>query len=207
MISTWKVTIIKLEYEFGAVTCIDSIINLPEVIPVENAKSQTVANAFEDHWLICYPKPRKCVHDNDNEFIGPEFLQMLQRNNITSVPITVKNHQSNAVVERLHQTPKTTIAVSLQENPPVSYEEVSSLIQCKCVAAQFSIRATIHSQIKSSPGEMAFGRHVLYPFSKQIDWKQILNRKQDLVDKTNFKENTKRKYYDYKEGELIIILN
>ena len=54
---------------------------------------------------------------------------------------------------------------------------------------------------------MAFGRHVLYPFSKQIDWKQILNRKQDLVDKTNFKENTKRKYYDYKEGELIIILN
>ena len=54
---------------------------------------------------------------------------------------------------------------------------------------------------------MAFGRHMLYPFSKQIDWEQILNRKQDLVDKTNFKENAKRKYHDYKEGDLILILN
>ena len=54
---------------------------------------------------------------------------------------------------------------------------------------------------------MAFGRHMLYPISKQIDWNQILNRKQDLVDKINFKENAKRKYYDYKEGDLILILN
>ena len=54
---------------------------------------------------------------------------------------------------------------------------------------------------------MAFGRHRLYPFSKQNDWKQILNQKQDLDDKTNFTENTKRKYYDYKECDLILILN
>ena len=54
---------------------------------------------------------------------------------------------------------------------------------------------------------MAFGRYMFYPFSKQINWKQNLNRKLDLVDKTNFKENAKRKYYDYKEGDLILILN
>ena len=91
MIGAWKVTINKFEYQFRAVTCIDAIINLPEVIPVENAKSQTVANTFEDHWLSPYPKPRKCVYDNGNEFLGSEFLQMLQRYNITSVPTTVKN--------------------------------------------------------------------------------------------------------------------
>ena len=128
MIGPWKATINKFEYHFRAVTCIDAAINLPEVIPVENAKSLTVANAFEDQWLSRYPKPRKCVHDNGNEFLGPEFLQMLQRNNITSGPTTVKNPQFNAVVERLHQTLKTTIALSLQENPPVSYEDVASLI-------------------------------------------------------------------------------
>ena len=113
MIYPWKVTINKFEYQFRAITCIDAIINLSEVIPVENTKSQTVTNTFEDHWLSRYPKPRKYVHDNGNDFLCPEFLQMLQRNNVTSVPTTVKNPQSNAVVEILHQTLKTTIAVSL----------------------------------------------------------------------------------------------
>ena len=128
MTGPWKVTINKFEYQFRAVTCIYAIINLPGVIPADNAKSQTVTNAFEDHWLSRYPKPRKFVNDNGNEVLGPEFLQMLHRNNITSVPTTVKNPQSNAVVERLHQTLKTTIVVSLEENLQVSCEEVASLL-------------------------------------------------------------------------------
>ena len=139
-IGPWKVVINNFEYQFRAVTCIAAIINLPEVIPVDNAKSKTVVNAFEDGWLSRYPRPRKCVHDNGNGFLGPEFLEMLSKNNIQSVPTTVKNPQSNAVVERLHQTLKTTIAISLNENPPTSFEEVSSLIHTKCASAQFAIK-------------------------------------------------------------------
>ena len=118
MIGPWKVSINDFEYQFRAVTCIDAIVNLSGVIPVVNARSKTVANAFEDGWLSRYPRPRKCIHDNGNEFLGPEFLHMLSRDNITSVPTTVKNPQTNAVVERLHQTLKTTIAISLKEKPP-----------------------------------------------------------------------------------------
>ena len=101
MIGPWKAIINNFEYQFRAATCIDAIINLPEVIPVEDTKSKTVAQAFEDNWLSRYPRPRFCVHDNGNEFLGPEFQQMLAKNNITSVPTTIKNPQSNAVVERL----------------------------------------------------------------------------------------------------------
>ena len=207
MIGPWKVIINSFEYQFRAVVCIDSIINLPEVIPVDNARSLTVANAFEDNWLSRYPKLRKCIHDNGNEFLGPEFLQMLSKNNIISVPTTVKNPQYNAVAERLHQTLKTTIAISLQENPPTSYEEVSSLIHRKCASAQFAIRATVNSHTKVSPGQLAFGRHMLYPFSKQIDWKQLLDCKQRIIEQANIKENSKRRFYDYKVGDLILILN
>ena len=45
----WKVNMNNFEYQFRAITCIDAIIKLPEVIPVDNARSQTVANAFGDH--------------------------------------------------------------------------------------------------------------------------------------------------------------
>ena len=82
MIGSWKVIVNNFEYQFRAVTCIDSIINMPEIIPVDNAKSNTVANAFEDGWLSRYPRPRKCIHNNGNEFLGPEFMQMLEKNNI-----------------------------------------------------------------------------------------------------------------------------
>ena len=91
MIGQWKVIVNNFEYQLRAVTCIDSIINLPEVIPVDNDKSKTVANAFDDGWLSRYPKPRKCIHDNGNEFLGPEFMGMLTKNSIQSVPTTVKN--------------------------------------------------------------------------------------------------------------------
>ena len=139
MIGQWKVTTSKFEYQFRALTYIDAIIDLPEVITVDNARSQIVFNVFEDHWLSCYPKSRKCVHDNGNEFLGPKFLQMLWKNKIVSVPTTVKTPQSHAMVERLHQTFKTAIAISLQKNPPVSYDEVATLIQRKCAAAQLFI--------------------------------------------------------------------
>ena len=73
---------------------------------MDNAKSKTVADAFKDGWLSRYPRPTKCIHANSNEFLGPKCMEMLAKNNIQSVPTTVKNPQSNAVVEMLHQTLK-----------------------------------------------------------------------------------------------------
>ena len=82
MIGPWRVTINQFEYEFRALTCIDSIIGLPEVIPVENATSSVVAQASENNWLSQYPAPSKCIHDNGNEFLGPAFSNMLRKNKI-----------------------------------------------------------------------------------------------------------------------------
>ena len=48
---------------------------------------------------------------------------------------------------------------------------------------------------------------MLYPFSKQVDWQQIMNRKQEIINAANIKENPKRKKIDYKVGNLILILN
>ena len=93
MIEPWKVEIKKFEYQFRALTYIDSIIGLPEVVPVDNATSLSVAQAFLDNWLSRYPAPLRCIHDNGNEFLGPAFFQMLQRNRIKSIPTTVKIHK------------------------------------------------------------------------------------------------------------------
>ena len=54
MIGPWKVNINYFEYQFRALTCIDTIIGLHEVIPVDNATSTAVSQAFEDNWLSRY---------------------------------------------------------------------------------------------------------------------------------------------------------
>ncbi len=43
----WKIIVCGTEYKFRALACIDSVICLPEIVPVHNATSKTVAEAFE----------------------------------------------------------------------------------------------------------------------------------------------------------------
>ena len=185
MICPWKVEINKFEYQFRALICIDSIIGLPEVIPVDNATSLTVAQAFEDNWLSHYPCPLRCSHENGNELLGPAFSLMLERNKLKSVPTTVKKSQANAIVKRMHQSISTMIAISLRENPPLKYEEVSTLVLRNCMAAQYSIQSTINMTLKHTPGELAFGRDMLLPVPSQINWQQLLQRKQNIIAQTN----------------------
>ena len=144
-----------------------------------------VAQAFEDNWLSRYPAPSKCVYDNGNEFLGPAFSSMLRKNKIKSVPTTVKNPQSNAILERMYQSISTMIAISLRKNPPNKFEEVSSLVNSKCMAAQYAIRATVNTTLKNTPAELAFRRNMLYPFPSKVDWSQLLKHKQERIHNIN----------------------
>ena len=56
------------------------------------------------------------------------------------------------------------LAISLKENPPNQFEEVSTLVHNKCMAAQYAIRGTVHTSLKNTPGELAFGRDMIHPF-------------------------------------------
>ena len=51
LIGPWKISINQFEYEFRALTCVDLVIGLPEVIPVDNVTSAVVSQAFENNWL------------------------------------------------------------------------------------------------------------------------------------------------------------
>ena len=79
MIGHWRISINQFEYQFHALTCIDPVICLHEVIPVTSASSKTVAEAFEDGWLSQYPTPTRCIHDNGNKFLGPAFTKCYKR--------------------------------------------------------------------------------------------------------------------------------
>ena len=64
LIGPWKIKIQQQELEFLALTCIDPVTNLLEIIRIDNKTANHVAQKFAQVWLSRYPRPLKCIHDN-----------------------------------------------------------------------------------------------------------------------------------------------
>jgi hypothetical protein len=76
----------------------------PEFFAIRNKTSYHIALLFDSEWLCCYPRPARVVYDNENEFVGQEFQELLESYGIKPVATTIRNPKSNGVVERVHLT-------------------------------------------------------------------------------------------------------
>jgi hypothetical protein len=65
LIGPWAITINHQELIFNALTCIDPVTNLTELVRIANKTSAHVAMRFENEWLSCYPCPLQCTHAED----------------------------------------------------------------------------------------------------------------------------------------------
>ena len=68
VIGTWKITVTAQAIEFRALTCVDTVTNLPEISRINNKTSEYIAMKFENDWLAQYPRPEHCLHGNGGEF-------------------------------------------------------------------------------------------------------------------------------------------
>ena len=118
LIGPWTIVISNTEYEFNALTSIDTTINSLEMSRVDEKTASHIRDKFEQYWLSRYPWPERCVHDNGGEFTGFEFQQLLSRCHINDVATTSRNPQANAICERMHQTIGNVLRTLLYTNPP-----------------------------------------------------------------------------------------
>ena len=103
LIGPWNVTLNGEVLSISALTCIDPVTNLTELVRLQNRTSSHVAFKFEQAWLSRYPRPVQCIHDQGTEFTGAPFQQLLDLFGIKDVPTSVANPQANSVCERMHQ--------------------------------------------------------------------------------------------------------
>ena len=76
-----------------------------EITQSDIATSDVVANKVEIAWLSRYPWPTEITYDHGSEFIGSEFQQLIKEEyDIEAKPSSKRNPQSNAILERIHQT-------------------------------------------------------------------------------------------------------
>ena len=85
------------------VTIIDPATGWFAIAQYDDKRSITVANVAEQEWFARYPWPNKITFDRGSEFIGQDFQNMVTEDyGLEKAPMTVRNPQANAIVERLH---------------------------------------------------------------------------------------------------------
>ena len=102
---------------------------------------------------------------------------------------TVKNPQSNAVAERLHQTVTNILRSTLYANPPDNQLEAELLVDTALQKAAYAMRATVHTTLKATPGSLVYQRDMILNIPVVADLLDITARRQQLIDERTMAEN------------------
>ena len=115
-----------------------------EIQQYDDKKSITVANIVGQEWLVSrYPWPTQITFDRGSEFIGQDFQKMIKEDYaVKAKPITVRNSQANAIVERVHQVIGNIIHPFELESNYLDEDDPWKGIRC---ATAFAVRATFHT--------------------------------------------------------------
>ena len=191
---------------FLALTIIDTVTNLVEIVLLDKKSAANVALQFQNTWLARYPRPIHLIYDQGSEFTGAAFQQMLYRTHINGRPITVKNPQANSICERMHQAVGNSLRVMTTYNPPQIIEDANQLVDTAIANAIFAARSSLHSGLQTTPGGLAFGRDMILDIPLIADLEFIQQNRQQLIDQRLIKQNLKRFSYDYIIGEKVLKL-
>jgi hypothetical protein len=193
----------KKELIFQAVTFIDPATGWFELKQCHTKKADEIANLVEQTWLSKYPWPEYITYDGGPEFKA-EFGDLLRNeySGIKTKPSSKRNPQANAILERAHGTIGNMIRTfELEEIDLDEDDPFSGLVS----AVGFAIRSTYHTTLQATPGQLVFGRDMIFPIQHVADWAHIKNRKQTLINKNNDRENAKRVDYDYVVGDAVLL--
>ncbi|KAL7484109.1 hypothetical protein ACHAW6_009750 [Cyclotella cf. meneghiniana] len=156
---------------------------------------------FNKQWLCCYPRPMECGHNNDNEFIGEEFQELLLSYDIKSKPTTVKNPTAQSVIERLHLTLGDNLRTSIYSDNDWQ-DDIDHLIQ----AVAWALHTTTQSNIPYNPGQLTFGMDMIFCQKIKVDWQLLKEKRRLQAIVNNDKENRNRRQHEYKVGNLVLIV-
>ena len=129
------------------VTMIDPATGWFEIHQYDDKRSISIANIVEQEWFSRYPWPTQVTFDRGSEFMGQDFIEMIMTDyGVKKKPITSRNPQANAIVERIHQVIGNMVrAFELEDS------EEDDPWKGILSAVAFAVRSTLHSTLKKTP--------------------------------------------------------
>ena len=143
------------------------------------------------------------VFDNGSEF-KKNFVPLLKDWTIKPKCTTIKNPQSNSLVERIHQVLRSTFLTKNLKEQELDYLDPFGEI---LASVAWAVRASYNSATDATPIQLVFGRDMLFDLKTLVNWKELSIRKQKLVDKANLRENKNKVDFDYQKEQKVYIKN
>ena len=140
-------------------------------------------------------------YDNGDEFKWL-FEELCENFGLTSKNTTDYNLQCNSALERVHQVLGNALRTFELEEQELDDENPWEPFM---TAVAYAIRSTYHTTLQATPGQIIFGRDMVLPVSMRTDWARVAQRKQDIVNKSNTRENRSRIKHVYKVGDKVLL--
>ena len=163
--------------------------------------SAMTSRLFNKCWLSRYPRAKYVIYDNGSEF-KLHFEGLCDSFSLQRSPSSVKNPQSNAILERQHAVIADCMrSSSLDMRDTVTPDDIDDFV----VNVAWALRSTYHTVLKTTPGAAIFGRDMMFDIPYLADWTEIGKRRQHLVSQNNARENKHRINFDYAVGQKVLI--
>lgn len=184
------------------ITMIDPATGWLEIREIKNKEATTMANIVEQTWLTRYPIPQILTFDKGTEFMA-EFAEMIENDyGIKRKGCTTRNPQSNAILERVHQTIGNMIRTFSKDNLDET-DPWGGILS----ATMFAVRATYHTTMQATPSQLVFGRDAILNTKFEANWALIKAQKQRMIEKNNKKENASRIPHTYQVNDMVLYKN
>jgi hypothetical protein len=189
---------------FHALTIIDMVTNLVEVVRVDNTTAANVASILKTLGLL--GTRNLCIASMTQE---ASFSDMIFSSCWTVMafkpgPPLRKIHK---LFERMHQAIGHSLRVlTTLTAPAAGVTTPTQLLDTAMANAMYATCCTYHSALKTTPGGLAFGRDMILNIPLVTDLELLQERRQQLIDQRLITANAKRFSYDYRVGDEVLKL-
>jgi transposase InsO family protein len=139
--------------------------------------------------------------------MGVDFQRVLTRFGIKDVPTSVRNPQSNAICERLHQSVGNALRVFISQGVPFNVGNIAELVDTALATALHAACSTIHRTLGTTPGGIVFNRDMFLNIPLLTDFAILQDKRQTVVDDNLRRANQRRRHHDYQPGDECLTID
>ena len=157
-IGPWTITVNKKPFHFYAMTMIEPVYHLLEIVPRLSNDSAESVRIFKQHWLARYPRPLRVINDAGPTF-KKDFQTLLLTTQIKVKTISPYTPTANSIIEHTHKAIAQVVRTLLDLKPPKTHHDATLLIQEAFATAMYAHRCASNRNLGGlSPGAVAFRR-------------------------------------------------
>ncbi|GFX21775.1 retrovirus-related Pol polyprotein from transposon 412 [Trichonephila clavipes] len=138
----------------------DHFTNWSELIPLQKASAQAIANALFENYISRYGATIPLISDNGPQFISELFEHLSHRLDIKHMKTVTYRPQAN-LTERVNRNFVQMIACFVKEN----HENWDRFLH----EFAFALRTSMNETTNKTPAELFLGRKIITPFCKIIN--------------------------------------